>query len=195
MIDWVYRTVAGLAPDADDPGYRTVHVAPRPAVGLEHASASIDTPQGRLAIDWRVDGGVFEATLEVPFGSRAFLDLPATADSLATVDGSAVPAELGHGVHRIAVTAPAVATPGGRRAGLTAASVTIAAHPDHTDHRQRSAMSSPFPTSSPTRRTAATSSPRPRPRSDGAPRQARPTGCRPAPTSSSLARVRSRRTG
>jgi alpha-L-rhamnosidase len=111
MIDWVYRTVAGLAPDADDPGYRTVHVAPRPAVGLSHASASIDTPQGRLAIDWQVEGGVFDATLEVPFGSRALLDLPVTADSVVTVDGAPAPAELGHGTHRIAVTASAVATP------------------------------------------------------------------------------------
>ena len=111
MIDWVYRTVGGLAPDADDPGYRTVHVAPRPAIGLDHAAASIDTPQGRLAIDWRLDGGAFEATLEVPFGSRALLDLPVTADSVVTVDGAPAPAELGHGTHRIAVTAPAVATP------------------------------------------------------------------------------------
>jgi len=112
MIDWVYRTVAGLAPDADDPGYRTVHVAPRPAVGLSRASASIDTPQGRLAIDWRLDGDVFEATLEVPFGARALLDLPVTADSAATVGGDAVPAELRHGTHHIVVTAPAVAAPG-----------------------------------------------------------------------------------
>ncbi|GAA5087385.1 glycoside hydrolase family 78 protein [Microbacterium yannicii] len=111
MIDWVYRTVAGLAPDADDPGYRTVHVAPRPAAGLDHASASIDTPQGRLAIDWRVEGDVFEATLEVPFGARALLDLPTTAASTATVGGAPVPAELRHGTHRIVVTAPAVATP------------------------------------------------------------------------------------
>ncbi|KAF2418651.1 alpha-L-rhamnosidase [Microbacterium sp. B35-30] len=112
MIDWVYRTVAGLAPDADDPGYRTVHVAPRPALGLSHASASIDTPQGRLAIDWRVDGGVFEATLEVPFGARALLDLPVTAQSTATVGGAPAPAELRHGTHRIVVTAPAVAASG-----------------------------------------------------------------------------------
>jgi alpha-L-rhamnosidase len=89
-----------------------VHVAPRPAVGLERASASIRTPQGRLAIDWRIRDGVFEATLEVPFGSRALLDLAVTAASTVTVDGGPAPAELAHGTHRITVTAPAVATPG-----------------------------------------------------------------------------------
>ena len=86
MIDWVYRTVGGLAPDPTDPGYRTVHVAPRPAEGLDQASASIQTRSGRLAIDWRVDDGVFEATLEVPFGARAVLDLPVTDESMVTVE-------------------------------------------------------------------------------------------------------------
>jgi len=111
MIDWVYRTVAGLAPDADDPGYRTVHVAPRPAVGLDRAAASIQTPYGALAIDWRVAADRFEATLVVPFGARALLDLPVTADSVVTVGGAPEPAELHHGTHRIVVTAPAVASP------------------------------------------------------------------------------------
>ena len=111
MIDWVYRTVAGLAPDADDPGYRTVRVAPRPADGLDRASASIQTPQGRLAIEWRVEDGVFEATLEVPFGSRAVLDLPVSPTSTASVNGAPAPVELGHGIHRISVTDPAIAHP------------------------------------------------------------------------------------
>jgi alpha-L-rhamnosidase len=109
MIDWVYRTVAGLAPDADDPGYRTVHVAPRPAAGLDSAAATIATALGELGIDWRLDGDAFEATLTVPFGARALLDLPVTADSVVTVDDAAPATELGHGVHRIRVTAAAVA--------------------------------------------------------------------------------------
>jgi alpha-L-rhamnosidase len=111
MIDWVYRTVGGLAPDPADPGYRTVHIAPRPAEGLDHATASIQTRQGRLAIDWRVDDGVFEATLEVPFGSRAVLDLPVTDESVVTVNGADAALELGHGTHELRVTAPAIAYP------------------------------------------------------------------------------------
>ncbi|MFH8251411.1 family 78 glycoside hydrolase catalytic domain [Microbacterium sp. B2969] len=109
MIDWVYRTVAGLAPDA--PGYRRVRVAPRPAASLDHAAAAIQTRLGRLAIDWIVESDVFTATLEVPFGAVAVLDLPVTDASTVTVDGSPAPAELGHGTHRITVTAPTVARP------------------------------------------------------------------------------------
>jgi alpha-L-rhamnosidase len=107
MIDWVYRTVAGLGPK--EPGYRVVAVAPRPAVGLEHAAASIDTPYGRLAIDWRLEGDALQATLEVPFGVRADLDLPVTDASAVTVDGAPALGNIGSGTHVITVTAPAIA--------------------------------------------------------------------------------------
>ncbi|MCS3843559.1 alpha-L-rhamnosidase [Microbacterium sp. AK031] len=107
MIDWVYRTVAGLSPA--EPGYRVTKIAPRPAVGLEHAAASVDTSYGRLAIDWHLDGGAFHASVEVPFGVRAQLDLPTTAESVVTVDGAPAPGVLDSGTHEITVTAPAVA--------------------------------------------------------------------------------------
>ncbi len=121
MVDWVYRTVAGLAPDPDEPGYRLVHVAPRPAVGLDRAAASVETRLGRLAIDWVVRGDAMEIELTVPFGARAVLDLPVTEGSTvtwtrmsgSTIDGApgAPPARLGHGVHRLAVSSPAVVGP------------------------------------------------------------------------------------
>ena len=107
MIDWVYRTVAGLAPA--EPGYRRTRIAPRPAVELDHAAASIQTPYGRLAIDWRLDADELRATVEVPFGVTADLDLPVTETSIVTVDGAPASGTLSSGTHEITVTAPAVA--------------------------------------------------------------------------------------
>ncbi|WP_448719594.1 family 78 glycoside hydrolase catalytic domain [Microbacterium natoriense] len=107
VIDWVYRTVAGIAPA--EPGYRVVRIAPRPARGMEHAAASVDTPYGALAIDWRLEDGVLNASVEVPFGATGALDLPITTDSVVTVDGQPASAVLPSGKHEITVTAPAVA--------------------------------------------------------------------------------------
>jgi alpha-L-rhamnosidase len=114
MIDWVYRTVAGLAPDLDEPGYRRVRVAPRPADALTSAAASIDTAFGRLSIDWRVDGDDFVAELEVPYGATAVLDLPVGEGSRVTIDDADAPAgaELGHGRHSITVTSPRIVPTG-----------------------------------------------------------------------------------
>ena len=102
MIDWVYRTVAGLAPA--DPGYRVVRVAPRPAAGMDRAAATIDTAYGPLAIDWRLEDGELVARLEIPFGVTAELDLPVTDASVASATGP-----LAHGVHDLRVTSPAIA--------------------------------------------------------------------------------------
>lgn len=107
VVDWVYRTVAGL--DPVEPGYRTVRIAPRPAESLRHARARVQTPYGALAIDWSVAAdGAFAADLTVPFGVRAELDLPTTDASTVTVDGGAAPASLTHGTHRVVVTAAAL---------------------------------------------------------------------------------------
>ena len=113
MIDWVYRTVGGLAPDLGDPGYRTVHVAPRPAEGLDRASRVASRPA------WA--GSPSTGTSTTACSRRRsrcrsapapLLDLPVTDES--TVDGrrrAGARAELAHGTHRIRVTAPAVAYP------------------------------------------------------------------------------------
>ncbi|MDP9028052.1 MAG: glycoside hydrolase family 78 protein, partial [Actinomycetota bacterium] len=111
MIDWVYRTVAGLAAVDDAPGYRSVVVAPRPAATLTSAAASIETGYGRLAIDWHLDaGGTFVAELEVPYGATAHLDLPVTGTSTVTVDGAAPSGDtLTHGTYALRVEQPALA--------------------------------------------------------------------------------------
>ncbi|MFL0565953.1 family 78 glycoside hydrolase catalytic domain [Microbacterium sp. 179-I 1D1 NHS] len=110
MIDWVYRTVAGLAPS--EPGYRVARIAPRPADQLMTARATIDTAFGRLATDWHLDAdGTLQLEVTVPFGVTAQLDLPRSADSVVRIDGAAGEAErLTHGTHRISVSHPLVVT-------------------------------------------------------------------------------------
>jgi alpha-L-rhamnosidase len=114
VIDWVYRTVAGLAPDREAPGYRHVRFAPRPAVGIETAHARVDSAYGPVAIDWRIDAdGPLRATVELPFGTTGTFDAPAGPASQVTIDGAdaASPARLSPGRHAIRVTAPAIVDP------------------------------------------------------------------------------------
>ncbi|MGF3056422.1 family 78 glycoside hydrolase catalytic domain [Microbacterium sp. YY-01] len=158
VIDWVYRTVAGLSPA--QPGYRETRVAPRPAHGLDHAAAHIDTAYGRLAINWQLHpesathpAALLTIDLDVPVGITATLDLPDTAASRVSVhtatpdaaepaaprrdatpasDATPIteaPAQLGSGRHRIVLTAPAVANP--ENAAATSCGVG-GQHPEHS---------------------------------------------------------------
>lgn len=109
VIDWVYRTVAGIAPVAERPGYREVRVAPRPTAAIREVSAQVHTALGVVAIEWRLRENVLEITLSVPFGGEAVLDLPVGPDSAATLGGRPSPDRVGPGTHVISVIDPLVA--------------------------------------------------------------------------------------
>ncbi len=106
MIDWVYRTVAGLAPDPAEPGYRRIIVEPRPTASIDWARASIETAYGTVAIDWSVVDERLELELTVPVGCTAELWLPLAPDSrIEGIEGQTV----GSGTHRLMVHRLAVA--------------------------------------------------------------------------------------
>jgi alpha-L-rhamnosidase len=89
VVDWIYRNVAGISPSFDSPGYRKTIVAPRPAEGFKFAEADIETPYGRLAVHWEItSNGDLVTNLEVPFGIRAFLEMPTSKKSEIFVNGS-----------------------------------------------------------------------------------------------------------
>ena len=120
VIDWVYRHVAGIAPDVDRPGYRHVIFAPKPAHGVEWARASIDTPYGPAAIDWRLESaGDLSVEVELPFGTSGLFVPPVTTESVVVVDGetTSAPVALVSGHHTLSVTHPRIAGEAGAGVG------------------------------------------------------------------------------
>jgi alpha-L-rhamnosidase len=112
VIDWVYRHVAGLAPDLEQPGYRRVILAPVPSAGIDRAEASVETGFGTVAIAWRLtEGGDLRVEIDLPFGTTGRFQAPATERSVVSVDGSAWDPErdLRPGHHFIVVTEPRLA--------------------------------------------------------------------------------------
>ncbi|GAA1466179.1 glycoside hydrolase family 78 protein [Microbacterium thalassium] len=87
IADFLHRRVAGLAPDA--PGYRRLRIAPVPTPELTWARASHETPYGRAAVSWTLDGEDFALEVVVPPSTEATVQLP---------DGSA-PIEVASGTH------------------------------------------------------------------------------------------------
>lgn len=73
---WLYRDVAGIAPDLSDPGYAKIIFQPRPDPRVSWAMAHIDTRYGRAAISWRAAGEKYRAEIEIPAGARATFIAP-----------------------------------------------------------------------------------------------------------------------
>ena len=86
---WLYRSLAGLAPCADEPAYGKVVVAPTPGGGLTFARASILTAYGRTMAGWRLEGEELALDVDLPPGSRGLVIAPegyATASGEREVD-------------------------------------------------------------------------------------------------------------
>lgn len=97
VADWMHRVVAGLAPA--EPGYRTIRIGSRPLVGIDSATASLQTPYGTARVGWEREGDRVRVSAQVPPNTRAVLDLPG------------VQGEVGSGEHTWEIAAPAAPAP------------------------------------------------------------------------------------
>ena len=76
--DWMFRHIAGINLDPDQPGYRHSVLRPVPGGGLTHADGSLDTLYGRLSLAWRLEGDTMVVDVTVPVNTTASLSLPGT---------------------------------------------------------------------------------------------------------------------
>ena len=87
VVGWFYGTIAGLKPDASAPGWKRFQVAPVLGGGLTFAKASVETPYGVAASDWKIANGRFELAVAVPPNTSAQISLPTAASADVTESG------------------------------------------------------------------------------------------------------------
>jgi alpha-L-rhamnosidase len=96
--EWMFEVIGGLS--AAEPGYRTVHVRPRPGGGLTHARFAYQSCRGLLSTAWRVEDGQFHLELTVPPNTTALVELPPSATQ---AGASSSPLRVGSGRHQFSV--------------------------------------------------------------------------------------------
>lgn len=118
VVDWIYRHVAGIAPDRSHAGYRRVIVAPQPVEAIEWVESSIDSRYGTIRCDWELDGSkALDLELTIPSGVSAAFTAPVRSTSKVLLDGSEVDGptiDLGPGRHSLAVQQPHIHRPRSR---------------------------------------------------------------------------------
>lgn len=73
---WLYRTLAGIAPDEVEPGYALIQFRPQPGGGIGWAEAAVETPFGTAAIAWREEADRLHIRCEIPPGALGRLTVP-----------------------------------------------------------------------------------------------------------------------
>ena len=74
--DWLYRVVAGIDADPQQPGYKHILFHPQPGGGLTHVRAALDSLYGQIASEWILRKGRFEWDILVPPNTTASVLLP-----------------------------------------------------------------------------------------------------------------------
>jgi alpha-L-rhamnosidase len=76
-IVWLYRKLAGMNTDPEQPGYKHIIFRPEPVKDITFARYSNRTLFGKAAVQWRKENGKFLMDVIVPVGSRATVYVPA----------------------------------------------------------------------------------------------------------------------
>jgi alpha-L-rhamnosidase len=74
--EWLYRSVAGIDVDPDQPGFKHIVMRPEPSRTLGFAKAAYQSPYGAIASHWRFDGDRWLWDVTVPANTTATVYLP-----------------------------------------------------------------------------------------------------------------------
>lgn len=88
--DWMYRVIAGINIANDGAGYKKAHICPQPGGGFDHASAFHETPYGKLAVAWKIEGKKITLQTEIPVNSTATIYIPTSDTDMVQENGKPV---------------------------------------------------------------------------------------------------------
>jgi alpha-L-rhamnosidase len=72
--EWMMSDLAGI--DRAAVGFDRVRIAPRPTGTITHAAGEMETRHGKLACAWKLEDGIFTATITIPPNTTAEVVLP-----------------------------------------------------------------------------------------------------------------------
>ncbi len=107
VCQWLFESAAGIKPDPDRPGFRTIVFEPTILPELGSVRAALETPSGPVRVAWQIDGQTVTYMLDVPPDSAGILKLAEDYTKI-MVDGQPVPSadglDLAPGSHAITFT-------------------------------------------------------------------------------------------
>jgi alpha-L-rhamnosidase len=74
--EWFYRTLAGIVPDTEVPGFKHFVIQPEPVGDLTYVKASHRTLYGDIKVQWKRENKMFKLTVTIPVNTTATVVLP-----------------------------------------------------------------------------------------------------------------------
>lgn len=90
VVAWFYKTLGGINPDPQSPGFKHFIIRPQPLGELTYAKAEYDSIRGKIVSDWRIVDGTFHLDVVVPANTTATISLPTSEPAKIKESGGAV---------------------------------------------------------------------------------------------------------
>jgi len=74
--EWLYRYIAGIGLDEENPGSKHIILSPHPGGGLTEAQAVYQSPYGEIKSSWKLSEGKMAYSITVPTNSTATVHFP-----------------------------------------------------------------------------------------------------------------------
>lgn len=87
---WMYKNIAGLWYDENNPGYKNIIFAPKLGGGLTFANATHLTPYGMASSGWRISDGVMEWSITIPANATGTIVFPTKRTDTIRLNGHRV---------------------------------------------------------------------------------------------------------
>ena len=85
--EWLFRHVAGIEGDSEEPGFQQFLLRPFVGAGLDFARATYRTMHGEIESHWKANGDQLTWTIRVPANCAARVYIPSEPDTSVTTDG------------------------------------------------------------------------------------------------------------
>jgi alpha-L-rhamnosidase len=76
VIRFLHTHTLGLRQDPGSIAWESFTIAPLPGGGVSWAKGHLDSPQGRIRVEWRIEGDELVVEADIPAGSRATVVFP-----------------------------------------------------------------------------------------------------------------------
>lgn len=74
--EWMWRHIAGINPDEQQPGFKHFVIRPRPGPEFTSAKGEYDSIRGRISSDWKIKDGKITLKVTVPANTTATVYVP-----------------------------------------------------------------------------------------------------------------------
>ena len=88
VCQWIWESVAGIAADPAQPGFRHIIMKPVPDKRLGHVSAEYQSAAGLIKSSWKYNGDTWQWEFTIPEGATATVTLPGETESKEYTSGT-----------------------------------------------------------------------------------------------------------